>query len=92
MFCQVIGRWVQAERDLAKEDLVLEGENGGYYQNPKLHVATKAWEQARRMLAEFGLTPSSRVRLTIDPIEGDRSIAEQLFEAATKRPTRLSDG
>lgn len=78
MYCQAYGRWVQMERELADEDLVLVGAEGGLYQNPKLHVANKAWEQMRKILAEFGLTPSSRSRLELKG--GDEpSLAEQLF-------------
>lgn len=78
MYCQVYGRWVQMERELADEDLVLVGSEGGLYQNPKLHVANKAWEQQRKILAEFGLTPSSRSRLTLKG-KDEPSLAEVLF-------------
>ena len=85
MYCQAYGRWVQVERELAKEDLILTGAEGGLYQNPKLHVANKAWEQQRKILAEFGLTPSSRSRLQLKA--GDvPSLAEMLFNMA------VSDG
>ena len=85
MYCQAYGRWVQAERTLAKQDLILTGAEGGTYQNPMLHVANKAWEQMRKILAEFGLTPSSRSRLQLRA--GDEpSLAEVLFNMA------VSDG
>jgi P27 family predicted phage terminase small subunit len=84
MYCQVYGRWVQIERELADEDLVLVGSEGGFYQNPKLHVANKAWEQMRKILAEFGLTPSSRSRLELKG--GDEpSLAEQLFNMVNSK-------
>ena len=85
MYCQAYGRWVQMERKLADEDLVLIGAEGGQYQNPKLHVANKAWEQMRKILAEFGLTPSSRSRLQLQPGK-EPSLAEMLFNMA------VSDG
>lgn len=78
MYCQVYGRWVRMERELADEALVLVGTEGGLYQNPKLHVANKAWEQQRKILAEFGLTPSSRSRLELKGGE-ELSLAEMLF-------------
>lgn len=89
MLCNAAGRWIQAEKDLAKQDLVLSGAEGGQYQNPLLHVANKAWEQIRRLAPEFGLTPSSRARLPINPLEGEKSIAEQLFEAATDKSVKI---
>ena len=78
MYCQAYGRWVQAERILATQDLVLVGSEGGMYQNPMLHVANKAWEQMRKILAEFGLSPSSRSRLQLKGGEAP-SLTEVLF-------------
>ena len=78
MYCQAWGRWVQVERALAKQDLILTGSEGGLYQNPMLHVANKAWDQMRKILAEFGLSPSSRSRLTLKGGE-EPSLAEVLF-------------
>lgn len=79
MYCQAWGRWVEAERELAKEGAVLTSCKGNLYQNPRLHVANKAWEQMRRILAEFGLTPSSRSRLVVSAGDRELSLAEVLF-------------
>lgn len=79
MYCQVWGRWVEAERKLAKEGLVLNSDKGNLYQNPWLHVANKAWEQMRKILVEFGLTPSSRARLSVGAGDREPSLAEVLF-------------
>ena len=79
MYCQAWGRWVGAERELIKKGAVLTSDKGNLYQNPWLHVANKAWEQMRKVLAEFGLTPSSRSRLMITAVERDLTLAEVLF-------------
>lgn len=79
MYCQVWGRWVAAERKLAEHGPVLNPKNGKPYQNPWLHVANKAWEQMRKILPEFGLTPSSRSRLSMSGRKGEPSLAELLF-------------
>ena len=81
MYCQAWGRWVQAERKLAEQDLILTGEKGGSYQNPMLHVANKAQDQLRKMLPEFGFSPSARSRINI-PGKDEPSLAEQLFDMA----------
>jgi len=83
MYCQVWGRWLEAERKLAKEGLILKSDKGNLYQNPWLHVANKAWEQMRKVLAEFGLTPSSRVRLSVSKSGQEPSLAEILFADVT---------
>lgn len=82
MYCQAWGRWVKAERELVKKGAVLISDKGNLYQNPWLHVANKAWEQMRKVLAEFGLTPSSRSRLMLTAVERDLTLAEVLFADA----------
>jgi len=79
MYCQAWGRWVHAERKLAEQDIILKSCKGNLYQNPWLHVANKAWEQMRKILPEFGLTPSSRSRLVINALDEEPSLAEILF-------------
>jgi len=82
MYCQAWGRWVVAERKLSKEGEIIESENGGKYQNPWRHESNKAQEQMRRMLSEFGLTPSSRARLSVPGGPDEPSLVEQLFAMA----------
>ena len=85
------GRWVQAERKLEKDGPVLTSGDGNLYQSPWLHVANKAWEQMRKILPEFGLTPSSRSRLKINPPNDELSLAELLFAEATGLDVQVSD-
>ena len=60
--------------------LVSVSGKGNPYQNPLLSVANAAWEQIRKMLAEFGLTPSSRQRLAnLEPLGEQEDFLEQLF-------------
>jgi len=80
LYCQAWGRWVHAEKELEKKGEVLEGGQGGLYQNPWLHVANRSWEQLRKVLVEFGLSPSARERLHVEPDDEEPSLAEQLFE------------
>lgn len=43
-------------------------ESGGYpITNPYLPIANKALEQMHKFLTEFGMTPSSRTRIEVDP-------------------------
>lgn len=86
MYCQAWGRWVEAERKLAEADnglVLISCNTGNLYQNPWLHVANRAWEQMRKILAEFGLTPSSRSRLAIGVGHEELSLAEALFADVT---------
>ena len=82
MYCQAWGRWVEAERMLAETGLVDKTTHGNVIQNPYLGIANRAWEQLRKMLPEFGLTPASRSRIEVKPGQESKSLADQLFEAA----------
>jgi len=79
MYCQAWGRWVVAERKLSVEGEIITGVLGGRCQNPWRYEANKAFAQMRQMLPEFGLTPSSRSRLSAPATPDEPSLAEQLF-------------
>lgn len=74
-YCQCWARWVDAEGKvnqlgavvLRPAPLAAEGEEQPppeFMPNPYLRVAEASLKQLTRLLAEFGLTPSSRTRLS----------------------------
>ena len=71
-YCQAWSRWVEAETALKKAGPVVQTKNGNPIQNPYLAVANKALEQMHKLLTEFGMTPSSRVRLAVPEAKQDR--------------------
>ena len=66
-YCQAYGRWVSAEIEVNRTGLVVTGAMGGQVINPYLHVANKALDHLRKLIIEFGMTPSSRSRVTAIP-------------------------
>ena len=62
-YCQAYGRWAVAETALREAGPVVQTKDGNVIQNPYLAVANKAMALMLKFLAEFGMTPSSRVRL-----------------------------
>ena len=84
MFCQAYGRWVEAEVALSKEDLVLTSHNGNNYKNPRLTVAKEAWNELKRMLPEFGFSPSERTRIAALIDEDEDDLAKLLFRDVNK--------
>ena len=66
-YCQAYSRWSQAEESLAKAGLLVKTVNGNVVQNPLVGIANRSMELMHRFLAEFGMTPSSRSRLSIEP-------------------------
>ena len=65
--CQAYGRWILAERAIAKmaekdqltEGLMIRTTNGNAVQNPLIGIANKAMADMVRYAAEFGMTPSA---------------------------------
>jgi P27 family predicted phage terminase small subunit len=67
VWCVAYSDWVSARQMLSKfGGTMLKGDNS-VYQNPYLHVASKAVEQMLKVGPLFGLDPSSRQRLHAQP-------------------------
>jgi len=62
-YCCCWARWVQAEDALRTTGPIVKAPQSGVpIQNPYLAIANRAIDQMTKMLVEFGMTPSSRVR------------------------------
>lgn len=88
MYCLQFGKWIEAEKKIDETGgEILTSDKGNFYQNPWSFVANKAYDQMIKMLLEFGMTPSSRSRLHVEPKTDKPTLAEVLFEgvAAEKR-------
>ena len=91
-YCQAYGRWAQAERALATmrerdpnaAGLLGKTTGDNIIQNPLVGIANKAMADMVRYAAEFGMTPSARVRLNGS---GGGGAQENPFNAF-KRPGR----
>lgn len=78
-YCQSYGRWMQAERTLAKmakmDDstgaLMIKTQGGNTIQNPIVGIANKAMADMAKYATDLGMTPSARSRVTTKPKEDD---------------------
>ncbi len=70
-YCVAYGRWVEAELKLRELGVIVKAPSGFPMLSPYLLVANKALEQMQKALAEFGMSPSSRVRVTAADAAGD---------------------
>jgi len=73
-YCGAYSRWRAAEEELnelAKKSklqaLVLKTVSGNWIQQPLIGIANKAAGDMVRFATEFGMTPSARARLGVDP-------------------------
>ena len=80
-YCGACSRWRKAEEELKKlEDkggaiagLVQKTISGNWIQQPLIGIANKAAGDMVRFATEFGMTPSARAGLAIDPGKGKKS-------------------
>ena len=88
-YCQLYSRWVQLENDIKVEGLTIESirynKNGDVIStteiiNPKVKEARLTLQQMRAFCSEFGITPSSRSRLSVKPAEDEDEGMEQFFK------------
>ena len=67
LYCDNYGRWLEAIKALQQYGVVIKSPNGYPMQSPYVAIANKAGEQVRLLLAEFGMSPASRVRVHAQP-------------------------
>lgn len=67
-YCQAWGRWVEAEEKLQTTPVMLKTPSGYVQQSLWLSVANKQLKLMGRYMAELGITPASRSRISVtDP-------------------------
>jgi P27 family predicted phage terminase small subunit len=72
-YCTAWSRWVDAEAQVKKYGTVVKSPDKGFpMKSPYLSIADQAMELMRKLLVEFGLTPSSRSRIRV-PAGGDEA-------------------
>lgn len=65
-YCVAYSRWVQAEAQVARYGTIVKSPQKGFpMKSPYLTVADQALETMRKLMVEFGLTPSSRSRIRV---------------------------
>jgi P27 family predicted phage terminase small subunit len=68
-YCASWSRWVSAEESIRKFGLVIKSPKSGYpVQNPYVGIGNTALDTMRKFLTEFGMTPASRSRLSVEPL------------------------
>lgn len=88
-YCQAYGRWAQAEKGIKKAGLLVKtGQKtdsqgnktgGNVIQSPLVGIANTAMEIMRKYLVEFGMTPSSRSRISVGGKKQEGDKAESYF-------------
>lgn len=80
-YCEAFGVWMTATRAIkrladtgdAYGGLLSKTTNGNVIQNPLVGIANKARSDMVRFAAEFGMTPSARSRVQVDPFAAQKA-------------------
>jgi len=66
VYCTAWSRWVNAEAQVRKFGAIVKSPEKGFpMKSPYLSIADQAMETMRKLMVEFGLTPSSRSRIRV---------------------------
>lgn len=83
LYCEAFARWRHASDQVQKFGPVVKAPSGFPVQSPYLAIANKAHEQMCKLLIEFGMTPSSRSR--VSKVESDDADPYKAFVKQSKR-------
>lgn len=67
LYVEAYARWLDANEHLQKFGTVVKSPQGYPMQSPYMSISNKAFEQMKGMLAEFGMTPAARTKVTTVP-------------------------
>ena len=65
-YCQAYARWKEAEEFISKHGTIVKTPSGYWQQVPQVSIAQTYLKIMNRFCEQFGLTPSSRSRITTD--------------------------
>lgn len=85
LYCTAWGRYADAEAQLQQYGTVIIAPSGFPVQSPYLAIANKALEQCRRLLIEFGMSPSSRSRVRASKAGPDVDPADVFLNSKPRR-------
>lgn len=83
-YCSAYADYVKASNKLKTQGEVIKSAEGNGYQNPWTGIKKRSMDQMVKFGAEFGLTPSSRVRLRVDGTDVEEEKERNLFPNANK--------
>ena len=79
-YCAAYARWADAEKQIQKFGAVIKSPKSGFpIPNPYVTIANTSMDHMRKYMVEFGLTPSSRSRLQVEPVKPQRDPFEEFM-------------
>jgi len=78
-YCDSYADWVYARNKIKKHGRLIETKEGNIIQSPYVGMSNTAKKLMHKFLIEFGLTPSSRSRISVDKNGAEKDPAEAYF-------------
>lgn len=69
LLCQAYSDYIELLELVRKNGWTAVSEKGGEYQQPAVGAMNKAWDRVMKACREFGMTPSARAGMDIEPGE-----------------------
>jgi len=63
-YCSCYALWLDAQANIKKHGVLIKSPQGFPMQSPYLSISNRAMVEMRKWLIEFGMTPSSRARVS----------------------------
>lgn len=67
LYCVWYSRLQQALKGLNETGMLIKGSRGQYVINPLLKIASDATDKVQQCISRFGMNPSDRTRIKVDP-------------------------
>lgn len=83
MYCIAWGQVMTLQKTLKGQSPIIKTPNGAVIDNPLISQRDRAMKLAHKFLTEFGMTPSSRSRISVDPSAGEKDDLEALLDECT---------
>lgn len=64
-YCQAYAQWFEAVQGIKKTGIVIRTTTGNVIQSPMVGIVNRSAELMHKFLTEFGMTPSSRAKVSL---------------------------
>lgn len=71
MYCQALAEYLEAKAIVGDEGITTLTDKGNVIQHPAVGVRNNAWQRVLKAAAEFGMSPSSRTRVSVPAGAGE---------------------
>ncbi len=79
-WCQEMGRYIELQGKIEKKGYTTTNIRNGDKAIPEMAMARECLKNARALAIEFGMTPSSRTRLSVPDGSGEKDPLEEMWK------------